>query len=151
MLIESGQVMALEEDCLWVETVQRSTCNSCSAQKGCGQSLLAKWAGRPQYLRVLLSGRSSTDFEVGNSVEIGIPEGVVALGAVFVYLLPLLMMVLGVAAGHLLFISELASVLGALFGVLLGGLLVRYHARCYRNDVRFQAVLLDRIEAVSHI
>lgn len=151
MLIESGQIMALEKDCLWVETVQRSTCSSCSAQKGCGQSLLAKWAGRPQYLRVLLCGRSSADFEVGNSVEVGIPEGVVALGAVFVYVLPLLMMVLGVVAGHLLFVSELASVLGALFGVFLGGLLVRCHARYYRNDARFQPVLVDRIQAVSHI
>lgn len=151
MLIESGQVMATEEDCLWVETIQRSTCSSCSAQKGCGQSLLSKWAGRPQYLRVLLGARSSADFEVGSSVDIGIPEGVVALGAVFVYLFPLVAMVLGVAVGHLWFASELASVAGALLGVCLGGLLVRWHAQRNRNDARFQPVLLDRIETVSHI
>lgn len=151
MLIESGQIMALEKDCLWVETVQRSTCNSCSAQKGCGQSLLAKWAGRPQYLRVLLCGRSSAEFEVGDSVEVGIPEGVVALGAAFVYLLPLFMMLLGAVTGHLLFLSELVSVLAALLGVIIGGILVRCHARYYRNDVRFQPVLVDRIPAAAQI
>lgn len=151
MLIERGQVMATDSDCLWVETVQRSTCNSCSAQKGCGQSLLARWAGRPQYLRVLLCGRSPDDFTVGATVHVGIPEGVVALGAVFVYFLPLLMMVLGVAAGHLLFLSEFASVVGALFGVFLGGVLVRWHALCHRNDARFQPVLVERIAAVSHV
>lgn len=151
MLIETGQIRALEADCLWVETIQRSTCNSCSAQKGCGQSLLAKWTGRPQYLRVLLSGRSASSFEVGASVSVAIPEGVVALGAVFVYIVPLVLMMLGVVAGHLLFASELAAVTGALLGVALGAFLVRWHAQYYRNDSRFQPVLVDCIETVSHI
>ena len=95
MLIENGQIMAVEADCLWVETVQRSTCASCIAQKGCGQSLLAKWSGRPHYLRVLLQGRKPSLFEVGANINIGIPNDVVAVGAVFVYVLPLLMLVLG--------------------------------------------------------
>ena len=143
--------MAVEADCLWVETVQGSTCGSCVAQKGCGQSLLAKWAGRPQHLRVLLLGRKASSFEVGASIDVGIPENIVALGAVFVYVLPLLMLVLGASVGQFLFAAELASVLGAVLGAASGALAVRWHAARYRNDPRFQPVVVDLLPSVASI
>lgn len=143
VLIESGQIVVVEADCLWVETVQRSTCGSCIAQKGCGQSLLAKWAGRPHYLRVLLQGRKASSFEVGAAIDVGIPEDVVALGAVFVYLLPLLALVFGASCGHFLFVGELPAVIGAVFGTAVGAVIVRCHAARYRNDARFQPVVVE--------
>ena len=42
MLKESGKVVSIEDDGLWVETIQQSTCGSCRAKKGCGQQLLSK-------------------------------------------------------------------------------------------------------------
>ena len=143
MLIESGQIVLVEADCLWVETVQRSTCGSCVAQKGCGQSLLAKWAGRPHYLRVLLQGRKASSFKVGAAIDVGIPEDVVALGALFVYMLPLLTLVLGASFGHFLFVGELPAVIGAVLGTVTGALIVRCHAIRYRNDARFQPVVVE--------
>ena len=37
MLEETGTVVKIEPDALWVETVQTTTCGSCSARRGCGQ------------------------------------------------------------------------------------------------------------------
>lgn len=42
MLSETGRVVAIDKDGLWVETLKTSSCAKCSAQSGCGQNLAAK-------------------------------------------------------------------------------------------------------------
>lgn len=44
MLYETGKVVAVDSDGLWLETLKKSTCAQCSAKAGCGQQLLAKSA-----------------------------------------------------------------------------------------------------------
>lgn len=144
MIAETGRVVAIESDGLWVETIQRSTCGSCAAQKGCGQSLLARLAGHSSYLWVLLEGRDSRAYQLGDEIQLGIPEDVVVKGSLFVYLLPLLLMILGSGLAHSWFASEGLSVLGALAGLLFGGLVVRWRAQQTRFDPRLQPVLLDK-------
>lgn len=145
MLVERAQVMLIEQDCLWVETFQASTCGSCVAKKGCGQSLLAKWSGRSHYLRVLLGGRSPSIFRVGDQIEIGVPEDVVVLSSLLAYLAPLILLVLGVAVGHYFSSSEWVSVAGAALGLLIGAGVIRWYAAKHRSDLRFQPVVLDSV------
>ncbi len=146
MIAETGRVVAVESDGLWVETIQRSTCGSCAAQKGCGQSLLARLAGHSSYLWVLLDGRDSAAYQLGDEIQLGIPEDVVVKGSLFVYLVPLLLMILGSGLAHSWFASEGLSVLGALGGLVLGGLVVRWRAQQTRLDPRLQPVLLDQVK-----
>ena len=40
MLLETGRVVAVDADSVWVETIRRTTCGSCAVQKGCGHGLL---------------------------------------------------------------------------------------------------------------
>ena len=40
MLIETGRVVALEGNTVWVETLRQSACGSCSARAGCGHGVL---------------------------------------------------------------------------------------------------------------
>ena len=57
MLVETGRVVAVEEDSLWVETIRQSTCGSCAAQKGCGHGLLNRYAdGKRGYIQHLAVG-----------------------------------------------------------------------------------------------
>lgn len=42
MIEEQGRVVATEPGAVWVETVRRSTCSSCSANAGCGQGLMQR-------------------------------------------------------------------------------------------------------------
>lgn len=144
MIAETGRVVAVEPSGLWVETIQRSTCGSCAAQKGCGQSLLARLAGHTSYLWVVLDGRDSARYQLGDEVQLGIPEDVVVKGSMFVYLLPLLLMILGSGLADTWFGSEGLSALGALVGLVLGGFLVRWRAQQTRFDPRLQPVLLDK-------
>ena len=149
MIAETGRIVAIEPEGLWVETIQRSTCGTCAAQKGCGQSLMAKWTGHTSYLWVLLQGRDPDSYRLGDEVRLGVPEEVVVNGSLFVYLLPLFTMILFSGLAHTLFVHEGLSTLGGLVGLVAGGLLVRWRAHHTRHDPRLQPVLLDGLEPVQ--
>ena len=142
MILETGTVVAIESDSLWVETIQKSACDACVAEKGCGQKFLSKLAGKTTSIRVLLNGESRKDFSLGQSVTIGIPEDVIVLASLLVYLLP----IVGAVAGAALTGSsgtDLQAMGGAVAGLLAGAWLVRMHSARSRNDLRYNPVLID--------
>jgi sigma-E factor negative regulatory protein RseC len=146
MLIETGRVVAVDRDAVWVETIRQSTCGACAANKGCGHGLLNRIAdGRTGYVRVLPGSAGPDRCTVDDQVRIGIPEQVILRGSVVVYLLPLLLMLAGaaVAAGLWPGLAESAAVGGAVIGLLLGFALVRWHAWRHRDDPALQPVLLE--------
>jgi sigma-E factor negative regulatory protein RseC len=146
MLIETGRVVAVDTQGLWVETIRQSTCGSCAAQKGCGHGVLNRLAdGRSGYVRVLPGESGCGDCAVDDQVRISIPEEVILRGSLVVYLIPLLCMLAGAAfavplwAGH----PDGSAALGAGLGLALGFALVRWHAWHHRNDRRLQPTLLE--------
>ncbi len=151
MISETGRIVAIEPEGLWVETIQRSTCGSCAAEKGCGQSLMARLMGHTSYLWVLLEGRDPADYRLDQEIQIGVPETVVVKGSLFVYLTPLVGMIAGAGAAQYFWGSDGLSALGALAGLLAGGALVRWRAHQTRNDPRLQPVLLDERQPVTLI
>lgn len=152
MISESGRVVAVEQDSLWVETIQQSSCNSCAAKPGCGQGLMATWGLQTSHIRVLLGGRDSGAYPIGSWVEFGVPGAVVVNGSLFVYLLPLLGLVIGAGLGELWSASgsaaESVTAWSALLGFLLGGAIVRWHAFKTRNDPRLQPLLIDDLQSL---
>ena len=52
MIEENGRVVDVEDGYAWIETERRSTCGSCSANKGCGTATLAKVMGQAPEQRV---------------------------------------------------------------------------------------------------
>lgn len=146
MLSESGRVVAIAEDGLWVETIRRSTCGTCSAAKGCGHGLLNQMGdGRRNYTWVLPGDCSMADFAVDDEVRIAIPESLLLFSSALVYGLPLMSMLvtavllsevpLGVA-------PDVLAVTGALLGFGLGVVAVRLHAGRHRQDRALQPRLL---------
>lgn len=146
MLTETGRVVAVEADGLWVETIRQSTCGSCSAQKGCGHGLLNRIGdGRRNLVRVLLNDANPGPYTVDQSVRIAIPEHVVLRSSFVVYVLPLLLMLLAAALVPALVpasFSDLASIVGAGFGMALGVVLIRLYAWRHRQDPELQPRLL---------
>src|SRR3954464_12200674 len=100
MILETGRIVAVEPSGLWVETIQRSACGSCQAQKGCGHSALAKLGASASYLWVLLEGRDSSRYQIGAEVKIGVPEDVIAKGSLFIYMVPLIAMMTATFIAH---------------------------------------------------
>lgn len=143
MIIESGRIVSVESDGIWVETIQKTACNSCRAEKGCGQRLINKWDGHTSYIWVLLEGRNPAQYRNGDEIKIGVPEDVIAKGAILVYLLPLLTLLLATLAAHISMENELLTTLSGFAGLAAGGLMVRWHSWRNRCNPRLQPVLID--------
>ena len=141
MIVETGTVVAVESDSLWVETIQKTACEACVAQKGCGTRVLSKLTGKTNRIRVLLDRHSVDAITVGQDVDIAIPEDVIVKGSLLVYLLPVVCAVSGAwMAGSA---GDTGSMLGAICGLLAGGLVVNLHSKKTRNDLRTNPVLFD--------
>jgi sigma-E factor negative regulatory protein RseC len=143
MILETGRIVAIEPGGLWVETLQRSACGSCQAQKGCGHSMLAGMGASASYLWVLLDGRDAGAYRLGDQVRIGVPEEVIVKGSLLVYMLPLLAMIAVVVLAHSQALGDGATALCGFAGLLSGALIVRLGCWQTRFDTRLQPVLVD--------
>lgn len=140
MILETATVTSVEEDALWVEAVQKSACETCTAQKGCGTAVLSKLTGRTSRLRVLKSQHNAESYSVGQQVTIAIPEDVVVLASICAYLVPLGSSLIGL---WLLGSSDILGVVGAVLGLAFGGGLVSMYNAKLRDDPRFNPVLFQ--------
>jgi sigma-E factor negative regulatory protein RseC len=145
--------VAVEADSLWIETIRRSTCNSCSAQKACGHGLMNKLdSGRQHHVRALLDGQSAGDFNLDDEVEISIHEQVLVVGALIVYMLPLLLMLAGAIITAQFLVGDVAAFAGSVVGLSVGLAIVRYHSYATRNQRQFQPlVVANKTRSVSVI
>ncbi len=148
MLIENGKVVAVEQEHLWVETIQKSTCGSCEAESGCGQGLMARFFLGSRYLKVFLEGRSPDVYAPGDAISIGIPEGVVVKISFLAYLIPLTSMLIGITIGHLQG-GDLYAAAGALVGLGFGAWAVRLIARRFLQNRNYQPVIVDDVQPIS--
>lgn len=150
MIEEHAQVIAVENNDVWVETQRRSACGQCAANKGCGTATLAKVLGNKRS-QVRALNPNATSVAVGDEVVIGINEQALVRGSLAIYTVPLLSLfvfgLLGqVLSAQLLMTNHdiLPIVLG-LIGLLLGFLWVKRFTREIANDDRYQPVLVRRV------
>jgi sigma-E factor negative regulatory protein RseC len=119
--IESARIVAISDDAIWVETIQKSTCANCASRSGCGQYLLGKWrAEQDSRLKIPFGKHQPSDFQVGDYVSIGVPEGMVLKFAIIVYMLPVVWMLGGALFAQHLLGSDLAAAVGAVIGLVVG-------------------------------
>jgi len=147
MLEETAQVVRIKGDEVWVETQRRSSCASCSAEKGCGTATLSKVLGnRRNVVRVL----SAIPLGVGDQVVIGIREQALVRGSLAVYAVPILLLLLGGLIGELgaeqliWQNAEFASVTLGISGLIAGLVWLKRFTRRIQNDPNFQPVVLRR-------
>lgn len=143
MIIETGRIMSIEAGGVWVETIQKTACGSCKAEQGCGQRLLSKWDGHSSYIWVLFDGGDPADYHLGDEIQIGIPEEVIAQGSLIIYMIPILALVISTSISHIQFANEAVTILSGFAGLLLGGILVRWHSWRNRYNRGWQPVLVD--------
>lgn len=139
MILETATVVAKEPQALWVDAVQKNACETCAAQKGCGTRVLSKLTGKTSRIRVLAAPEQLRDVVLGDEVIIAIPEDVIVTASLLVYLLPLLC-----SLAALWFVpatSDVPSIIAAAAGLLLGGLIVRWHSIKTRHNPRLNPVL----------
>lgn len=142
MIEETGRIVAVEKDSVWVETIRKAACDSCASQKGCGHSVLAKLGDGKSHVRVLKDNQNGCPLSVGDDVIIGVPEDVVVIGSMIAYLVPLLFLLIFSVVGQLVWASEGYTILSGMMGLGLGFIIVRLHFLIRKNDMRYQPSIL---------
>ena len=140
MIEEQGRVVALEPGAVWVETLRKSTCSSCSANAACGQGLMDRLGvGRQRgYVRAL----SQMQLAVGDTVIIGVREDLLVRSSLLVYLLPLLGLFAAALLANGLGLSEPLVILCGLLGLSVTWLMVRWRAARVAENTFLQPVVL---------
>jgi sigma-E factor negative regulatory protein RseC len=145
MIEENAQVVSIEGEHAWVESERRSSCSSCSA-KGCGTGALSKVLGaKVQQMKV----RNPISAVEGDAVIVGIDESILLKGSLYVYIIPLLLMLAGGLFGEVLAPQwgsngEGLSLLFGLLGLGVGLLWLRRFNRNAENDPRYTATILRK-------
>ena len=144
MVSEKGRVVAIDDDALWVETIQQSTCNACAAQKGCGQSVLSKIGIKTTHLRVLLNGYRASDFALNDEVSIGIPDDVIVKSSLLAYLVPIILLVAFSGIAQYTTNNEFYAIAAGVLGLILGGFYIQVFSHQRRHNERYQPILLNK-------
>ena len=126
MLETRAIVIRLEGDDALVESTQGGGCGRCDSENGCGSGKLSQlFCTQPRRFRV----RNEANAQVGSEVQVTLAEGVLLRSALLMYILPLVLLLCGGAvAGQIASDAESAdgySVVGGLFGLLLGFILAK--------------------------
>lgn len=147
MIEETGRVVAVDHNEVWIETIRTSSCSGCSARSGCGQGLLSKIKdGSRSHIRL----QTELDLQVGDEVILGLPEQAFIRSSLLAYGLPLLALIIAVTLADTLFgLPEPWVIAAALAGLASGFFLLRWLSR--RGDRRgdFQPVIIRAIATVA--
>ena len=118
MIHETGRVVAIKGNKVWVQTIRASACESCSARSGCGQRVLAS-ASKGRANQILVNNHLGA--RVGDEVTLAIAESALLSASLLVYAMPLLLMVLGAVAGQQwLPAQDVGAIAGSLAGLAIG-------------------------------
>lgn len=109
-----------------VQPLSAGGCGHCDSEGGCGSGTLTKLfcSNKPRHFKVHNEARA----EVGDEVQVSIPDGVLLRGAMKMYVLPLILLLLGGISGVSLAseaMRDAYAVAGAVVGLLLGFILAR--------------------------
>lgn len=97
-LWQRAEVVRISDDTVWVKPCLATGCAQCQLSNGCGQGVLARWAGRQRPEIALVRDESVTallfdQLVPGDQVELGVPSRHFLQASALQFLLPLLMMV----------------------------------------------------------
>lgn len=120
-----------------VEYIRSSACGHCEHETSC--SMKDDGESKQQLIDI----PCELNLIAGQQVRIGIPENSLVKGAFFAYMVPLICVLTGAAIGSLFDSStnELSSILGALFGGIVGFVILKMCSSAKRMK-RYQPVIL---------
>ena len=158
MLTETGQVISVDAEGVWVRVVRQSACNACQTGSACGQKSLSEYFSQRAmdfYVSNVLGARE------GDCVELGIPENNLVTLAFLTYFMPLLALILGAIIGDwswewmsnvsitsLVPISrDVAAIFGGTVGIICGFLLLKALISRGRSSLKREPELIRVISS----
>lgn len=108
MLIQQAVIVKIDEQGIWVRAARQSACGNCQQQKSCQQS--SDWLKNSAQSSLILVSASQLVVNIGDTVEIAMPEQQLWQGLIYLYILPLLALTLGAIIGQW-YAQEIGAVL----------------------------------------
>ena len=154
MITEQATVISSDKKGTWIETQRKSSCGQCSANKGCGTSVLSKVIGNKFST---MKAINKIDAKVGDKVIIALNEGSLLKGAFMTYMLPLLYIFafswLGQFCASLFSLdnNELLIIIFAISGFYLAIKQLKRFSASIAEDEDYQPVIIKQAEPFSII
>ena len=128
MIEEQAVVIFKEDDQVSVEIMRTKPCGLCGKTQGCGNSI---WGKIFSHKRNKLSIKNNIGVKVGDRVMLTIEENYLLRSSLLLYGLPLLFLFIGMVFMDTITQknSDLWVLVGAIFGMLSGLILVKFLAR----------------------
>jgi sigma-E factor negative regulatory protein RseC len=146
MIEAQATVMKIEAGVTYVRTNRKSACGSCNSSGDCGSTSLIRLLGGRE---VMYRAVNEVGAQVGDEVMVGVEEAALARGSAAAYLVPLLFLVLGAAAGTALGGTpanrDALAVLGALAGLAAGFAALKWFSGRISVARQYQPVILRRL------
>lgn len=145
MIEERAVVRAVQGNLVKLEGYQKLACGGCAQKSSCGTSVLGRFMGNKE---VGLAVQSDLPLSPGDQVLIGIEESAMLWGALSVYILPLLMLLLFGVMGNQLAESfaikqtELVSLFFAVTGFALTFFLLK---KGWIGATRLEPVIIRKL------
>lgn len=107
-----------------LEIERRTACGLCGQKRGCGNAMWGKMLGHDSHD---FTAENKVNANVGDSVVVGIDEQAVLNSAFFLYVVPLIGLLVGTFVADYLFKNQFYVIVGAVLGLILGFLWVKGH------------------------
>ena len=98
MIEETAIVTRVADGQAWIKSLQSGACGGCMQQTSCGTATLSKWLPKREF-----AVDSDRLLAVGDRVRVGIDDSHVLLSSLLLYLLPILVMLIGVGVADRFF------------------------------------------------
>ncbi len=127
-----------------LEIERRTACGLCGQKRGCGNATWGKLLGHNSHT---FTAENPVNANVGDSVVVGIDEHAVLNSAFYLYVVPLIAMLIGTVLTDSFFNNQFYVILGAALGLALGFLWVKGHLIGHNKSglaysEKYQAVIL---------
>jgi sigma-E factor negative regulatory protein RseC len=140
MMREWATVVAWQDGIATLHSEAKTSCNSCSARKGCGSHMLNKLGPKDAHVMQIPSAKP---LQPGQRVELGIKESSLLGSALLVYMTPLVGLFVVAGLFQMLFHTDLAAASGALLGGVGGFILAKGISTLFGDRDAFQPVILN--------
>ncbi|MDO9365786.1 MAG: SoxR reducing system RseC family protein [Methylotenera sp.] len=151
MIEEYAVVIERVDNIALIEIERRTACGLCGQKRGCGNATWGKLLGhKSQTIRA----KNEIGAKVGDSVVVGIDEHALLSTVFYLYVVPLLSMLIAAVLADIAFDNEFYVILAAALGLVSGFLWVKGHLRGYGDaghvyNPQYQAVVLRQAEDAS--
>ncbi|NQY26610.1 MAG: SoxR reducing system RseC family protein [Piscirickettsiaceae bacterium] len=138
MIEQSAKVISCNEETVSLEVERESTCSACKVRQGCGTAMLAEHVGkRFSHITVPKTG----DVNVGQQVQLAIPEETLLQGAFLMYIMPIVLLFVFSAIAQQFTNNAFIEIISGLTGLALGFYLVKI--RLKNKEAGFQARIIE--------